>query len=67
MTCSLQRRVDAVVCVGGDEDVFPDVDTRSRAFLECDNREPVEEVVENLFALHAGLRGDAVADLAIRC
>ncbi len=63
----LERGVDAMVCVGGDEDVFADVDPRSRTFLERDDRQPIEEVIEYLFALLAGLRGDAVADLAIGC
>ena len=34
----LKRRVDAMVRVGGDEDVFADVDPRSRTFLERDDR-----------------------------
>ena len=54
-----------MVRVGGDEDVFADVDPCSRTFLERDDRQPIEEVIEYLFALLAGLRGDAVADLAI--
>ena len=54
-----------MVRVGGYENVFTDVDTRAGTFLERDNRKPVEELVEDLFALLTGLRGDAVPDLAI--
>ena len=61
----LECRVDAVVCVGRDENVFADVDPRSRTFLERDDRQPIEKVVEYLLALRAGLGRDAVANLAI--
>ena len=41
--------------VGRDVDVSPDVHAGSGAFLERDDREPVEEVIEHLFSLGCGL------------
>ncbi len=55
---------DAVLCVGGDEDVTANVDPCAGAFLERDNRKAVEEVVKNLLAFFAGLGRDAVANLS---
>ena len=38
-------------CVGRDEDVPADIDTGARAFLERDDGQPIEEVIQNLLTL----------------
>ena len=45
--------------VGRDVDVGADVHARSGAFLERDDRQAIEEVVEDLLGLLAGLLGNA--------
>src|SRR5258708_21192077 len=45
------------------EDVGADVYAGARALLEGDNRQTVEEVIQDLLTLGSRLLGDAVADL----
>src|ERR1700722_9834161 len=59
----LQGGLDAVFCVGRDENVATDVDSCARSFLERDNRKTIEKVIENLFSLFACLGRHTVADL----
>jgi len=58
-----QRGIDAMLCVGRNEDVPANVDAGAGAFLERDDGKAVEEVIEHLFALRGRLPGDAVAYL----
>ncbi len=60
---SSQGGIDAMFCVGRDEDVPANVYAGAGTFLERDDRQAIEEVVQDLFALCRGLLGDAVADL----
>ena len=50
--------------VGRDKNVVADVDAGARAFLESDDRQAVQKVIEHLFAFGGGLLGDAVANLS---
>ena len=63
---SLEGWVDAMFCVGRNENVPADVHAGPGALLERDDRKPIEKVIEYLFAFLAGLRGDAVANLRRR-
>ena len=51
------------VRVGRDEDVPADIHAGSRTFFERDNRQPVEEVIQDLLALRRRLFGNPVTDL----
>ena len=49
--------------VGRDKQIRANVHTRARTFLERDDGQAIQEVIENLLALLGGLLGDAVANL----
>ena len=53
-------------CVGRDEDVASEVDSGARALFERDDRKPVQEVIEYLFAFGGRLLRDTVANLCGR-
>ena len=55
-----------MLCVGRNQDVAADIHTSTRALFESDDRQPVKEVVEHLFALGGGLLRDSVANLSGR-
>src|SRR6266702_1155519 len=53
-------------CVGRDKDVAAYVNAGTRTFLERDNWQPVQKVIQDLLAFRRGLGGDTVADLRRR-
>ena len=52
-----------MLCVGWDEDVAPDVHAGAGAFLERDDRQAIQEVVQHLLTLGGRLLGDPAAYL----
>ncbi len=46
-----------------DEDVAPDVDARARTLFERDDRQAIQEVVQDLLTLGGRLLGDPTAYL----
>ena len=48
---SLQGWINAMFCIGRNQDVTPNVYTRTGTFLERDDRQSIEEMIQNLFAL----------------
>src|ERR1700761_8743632 len=60
---SLQSGANAMACVRRDEDVPTDINPSAGAFLERDDGEPIEEVIQHLLALGGGLLGDPIANL----
>ena len=52
-----------MLCVGRNEQIRANIHTRAGTFLERDDRQAIQEVIENLLALLGRLLGDAVANL----
>ena len=52
--------------VGRDEKVLVDVDPRAGPFLNGDDRQAAQKLVENLFRFRGGLGRNAVANLGSR-
>ena len=58
-----ERGVHAVFRIGWNENVAADVDAGAGAFLERDDREAIEKVIQHLFAFGSRLGGDSVTNL----
>src|ERR1700744_5092833 len=60
---SLQSGINAMGCVRRDEDVPTDINPGAGTFLERDDGEPIEEVIQHLLTFGGRLFGDPVANL----
>ena len=59
---SSKRGVDAMFRVGRNQEIRTDVHASPGAFLERDDRQPVEKVIQDLFTLSGGLFRDPITD-----
>ena len=53
--------------VGRNQNVLIDVNAGAGTLLYCDYGQTIDEVIQYLLGLLAGLRGDSVADLRVGC
>jgi hypothetical protein len=53
-------------CVRRDKDVAPDVDACTRAFLQGDDRQPIQKVIQDLLAFGRRLCRDTISYLGGR-